>query len=208
MPNLGLDTIAPGNDFNDSGVLVVCGPYAAVASGPLVSGFLYISVLDGAGTRSQAFRMVVIEADITNDHPDTLVGVTDEVLVDQAATVPGWVEFPAWTQFGGAPSISSAKQYFVGPWFGTMSTPGVTWGHVVTGSAADLYYDFPTYSSSGNPPVPPSGNKAASTDYSSYFSYTAGGGSNIASFVGLANASVGTVEGLARASVGTVVGLA
>jgi hypothetical protein len=196
---LGWNDFVAATDSNNSGVMSMngwfqTGPSVADFTGLVASGFSRIDSLSGAGTRSQKCRMTIYgDAGGFTGPSTTLIGVTDEVIISQATTLPAWIEFPGWTNFGGAPSATPLTKYWVGFWFGTVvaSANALVTEDIPGPAAAHSFFNLAvTYSTTANPVVASWTDSGGFQTYSSYFNYEGGtpgfGGSAQDAFIGAA----------------------
>ena len=111
---------AVGTDSNSSGTVVVGGRYTTGSGGLAVgAGKVYFRGMS-TGSGSQSVRLVIYP-DNGSDAPSTTpVGVSDPVTITQS-TPAGWLSFPGWTEFGGAPTLAADSSYWVGIWWGSQT---------------------------------------------------------------------------------------
>lgn len=163
-----------GAEQYDGSTLVIGGPWTPQVSGVLGIGYLRTASplpIDGSGSRSQPLRLCIYLGGTPGVGPTTtLIGVTDEVIVDETTPANAWLQFPGWTNFGGPPSVDVANTYWVGVWTGPNSG----------GRAYLTYNDDPAhehvrgnasvpYSSSANPSVPSWGDGGSNRAYVAAF---------------------------------------
>jgi len=187
--HLGWDAFIGTTDSNVSGVVSLNGWYLSATSnlvpdftGLVASGWTHIDSLAGAGTRSQKLRMTIWgDAGGASGPSTTLIGVTDEVIVNQATSLPAWIQFSAWTNFGGAPTLTPLTRYWVGLWYGTVAGSGQV-NNNVDGSGTNpanagghsWFQTAVTYSTTANPSVASWSDTGGIQNDSLYFDYEGG----------------------------------
>jgi hypothetical protein len=176
----GYDSIASDTIHdNADGAVVVAGPITTGPIGPtLGSGWAYLDSVAGSGTRSQKVRLIIFKSSGASGGAPimgtTVVGVTDEITVDQSSAA-GWYEFPSWTNFGGPPTLDPNSSYSIGVWWGTQVNsgrfriPGDGNTNIHIGVYSQQYNLSATYSSTGNPTISGWTNGPELVRYSLYF---------------------------------------
>lgn len=163
--NLGhTSTSIASNDSNGANVVAGTGGNVASADGFLGTGFAYVQLLTGTGTRSQAVRMTVHQD--SAGIPGTLIGVSTEVVVSNLTVLPNYIVFPSW--ISGPIPIYSGITYWIGLWWGTVvNASNIQIGAVA--AAGHVFFDATeTYSSIGLPPNIPTGDSGFAVDYDLY----------------------------------------
>jgi RHS repeat-associated protein len=175
------DAAGIGESSRDDGTVVVTGLYTTGSgSVSLAAGKAYFNGLS-TGSGTQSVRLVVY-ADNGAGAPSTApVGVTDAVTITQS-TPAGWITFPGWSSFGGAPTLAAHSTYWVGMWWGTKSaTAEFEVAFDANGFLVPQYSNTSaSYSTSGNPTI--SGGWAPEyngAQYSIYFTSSGGSGSSL-----------------------------
>jgi hypothetical protein len=157
VPTLGDTSIQPNDDSNSSGVIVVAGPYTTDSNGGAVSqAQVYIDLLSGSGTRSQAARLLLYNDNGSGTAPGTtLIGATDERIFDQTLTYANFFTFTSFASFGGPPTLAASTRYWTAIWFGTITNAAnihvrgdFSTGHGISSNATV------TYNSTANPTTP------------------------------------------------------
>ena len=176
MPFLGRTEVNPSGFFDSSGAMSLVGPYWSNPYGGLLTDYgFYTYFLEGSGTRSQKFRIIIYNDNGSGTNPGTtLVGVTDEMTVSDVTTMPSWITGSTWTSFGGAPTLAARTKYWIGVWYGTQiggnraylraNFSSNAWNYLSTGLSTPI-----TYSPTANPGSSPSWT-TASAGYASIYS--------------------------------------
>jgi hypothetical protein len=155
MPALGYPSVASHVDNNLPDRILVTGWFQTDAAGGIVrNSRAWFDSLSSTGARSNAVRMVIFADGGAGTTPaTTVVGTSDQVVVDNTTAAAQWILFP-WSV---PPTLAPNTKYWVGLWWGTQTGGDarfqVVWDFSID-PADGWIASGVTYASTGNPGTP------------------------------------------------------